>query len=99
MMLGYCQYSAVRRPTFALQTPVASDLRLLTVLLHVNLHLERIADQAVNMAKITCAADGLPRNPKVLGDLQEMGGLALGDGEHGDGRPGAPRPGAGAPAP
>jgi phosphate transport system protein len=63
---------------FALQTPVASDLRLLTALLHVNLHLERIADQAVNMAKITCAADGLPRNPQVLGDLQEMGSLALG---------------------
>jgi phosphate transport system protein len=38
---------------FALQTPVASDLRLLTALLHINLHLERIADQAVNMAKIT----------------------------------------------
>ena len=31
----------------ALQTPVASDLRLLTALLHINLHLERIADQAV----------------------------------------------------
>jgi phosphate transport system protein len=63
---------------FALQTPVASDLRLLTALLHINLHLERIADQAVNMAKITCAADRLPRNSKVLGDLQEMGALALG---------------------
>ena len=28
---------------FALQIPVASDLRLLTALLHSNLHLERIA--------------------------------------------------------
>jgi phosphate transport system protein len=63
---------------FALQTPVASDLRLLTALLHVNLHLERIADQAVNIAKITCTVDALPRNPKVLRDLQKMGGLALG---------------------
>jgi phosphate transport system protein len=63
---------------FALQTPVASDLRLLTALLHINLHLERIADQAVNMAKITYAAAGLPRNPKVLHDLQEMGRLGLG---------------------
>jgi hypothetical protein len=51
---------------FALQTPVASDLRLLTALLHINLHLERIADQAVNMAKITKLADGLPQSPKVL---------------------------------
>jgi phosphate transport system protein len=48
---------------FALQTPVTSDLRLLTALLHINLHLERIGDQAVNLAKITMAADGLPRTP------------------------------------
>jgi phosphate transport system protein len=63
---------------FALQTPVASDLRLLTALLHVNLHLERIADQAVNMAKITKLAHGLPPNPTVLQHLEEMGALALG---------------------
>ena len=61
----------------ALQTPVASDLRLLTGLLHINLHLERIADQAVNLAKITCLADGLPPNPKVLQGLEEMGERAL----------------------
>jgi phosphate transport system protein len=63
---------------FALQTPVASDLRLLTALLHINLHLERIADQAVNMAKITKLAAGLPPNPTVLQHLGEMGALALG---------------------
>jgi phosphate transport system protein len=63
---------------FALQTPVASDLRLLTALLHINLHLERIADQAVNVAKITKLADGLPPNPTVLQHLGEMGALALG---------------------
>jgi phosphate transport system protein len=63
---------------FALQTPVASDLRLLTALLHINLHLERIGDQAVNMAKITKLADGLPPNPTVLQHLEEMGALALG---------------------
>jgi phosphate transport system protein len=63
---------------FALQTPVASDLRLLTALLHINLHLERVGDQAVNLAKITMAADGLPQNPTVLGDLEEMGAVALG---------------------
>jgi phosphate transport system protein len=63
---------------FALQTPVASDLRLLTALLHINLHLERIADQAVNIAKITCSAEGLDRNPSVLHGLQEMGTHALG---------------------
>jgi phosphate transport system protein len=63
---------------FALQTPVASDLRLLTALLHINLHLERVGDQAVNLAKITKLADGLPPNPKVLQRLGEMGALALG---------------------
>jgi phosphate transport system protein len=63
---------------FALQTPVASDLRLLTALLHINLHLERIADQAVNLAKITCLAADLPQNPAVLGRLLEMGDLAVG---------------------
>ena len=63
---------------FALQTPVASDLRLLTALLHINLHLERIADQAVNLAKITKLANGLPPDPTVLQHLAEMGALALG---------------------
>jgi phosphate transport system protein len=62
---------------FALQTPVASDLRLLTALLHINLHLERIADQAVNLAKITCVAHGLPRNAQVLRGLEEMGERSL----------------------
>ncbi|MBI4728540.1 MAG: phosphate signaling complex protein PhoU [Acidobacteria bacterium] len=62
---------------FALQTPVASDLRLLTSLLHINLHLERIADMGVNIAKITKLTAGLPRNPTVLAHLEEMGGIAL----------------------
>jgi phosphate transport system protein len=35
---------------FALQTPVASDLRLLTALLHINLHLERMQGGALTAA-------------------------------------------------
>jgi phosphate transport system protein len=62
---------------FALQGPVASDLRLLATLLHVNLHLERIADMGVNVAKLAKAAIGLPKNPVVLHELQEMGGIAI----------------------
>jgi phosphate transport system protein len=62
---------------FALQTPVATDLRLLTALLHINLHLERVGDQAVNIAKIARLTNGLPQIPEVLQDLQEMGKLAL----------------------
>src|SRR5512132_2654045 len=63
---------------FALQTPVASDLRLLTALLHINLHLERIADQAVNLAKIAKLTSGLPQIPAMLGHLAEMGTIAVG---------------------
>lgn len=62
---------------FARQTPVASDLRLLTALLHINLHLERVADQAVNVAKIAKLADAPAQNPKVLQHLEEMGAIAL----------------------
>ena len=36
----------------ATQTPVASDLRLVSAIMHANLHLERVGDQAVNIAKI-----------------------------------------------
>ena len=62
---------------FALQTPVATDLRLLTALLHINLHLERVGDQAVNIAKIARLTKSLPQIPEVLQDLEEMGKIAL----------------------
>ena len=62
---------------FALQTPVASDLRLLTVLLHINLHLERVGDMAVNVAKLSELARDLPRNDNVLKHLEEMGAIDL----------------------
>ena len=62
---------------FALQTPVASDLRLLTALLHMDLHLERVGDMAVNIAKIVKVSWGLPSNANVLERLEEMGGVAL----------------------
>jgi phosphate transport system protein len=58
--------------TMALQTPVAIDLRLMSVILHVNSHLERIADLAVTVAKITELADGLPHDSTVVSHLQEM---------------------------
>lgn len=60
----------------ALQTPVASDLRLLSVLLHVNLHLERIGDMAVNMAKLAKLSVGLRRSQDVVQYLEEMGSIA-----------------------
>jgi phosphate transport system protein len=56
----------------ALQTPVAGDLRLLSAIIHINLHLERIGDMAVNIAKIAGITDGLPANQTILGHLREM---------------------------
>lgn len=56
----------------ALQTPVATDLRLLTVILHINMHLERIGDMAVNIAKIARVTARLPSNQTILAHLREM---------------------------
>ena len=58
---------------FALQTPVASDLRLVSVIQHTNLHLERVGDQAVNVSKITLATLELPTSDVILSHLAEMG--------------------------
>jgi phosphate transport system protein len=60
----------------ATQTPVASDLRLISAIMHTNLHLERVGDMAVNIAKITKATVDLPTSPTVLGHLQEMADIA-----------------------
>jgi phosphate transport system protein len=62
---------------FALQTPVASDLRFLTALLHISLHLERVADMAVNIAKIGRLSVRLPRSEGVVRTLAEEGAIAL----------------------
>jgi phosphate transport system protein len=57
----------------ALQTPVAGDLRLLSAIIHVNLHLERVGDMAVNIVKIARLVRDLPPNQGILSHLQEMG--------------------------
>jgi phosphate transport system protein len=56
----------------ATQTPVASDLRLVSAIMHINLHLERIGDMAVNIAKIAVAVRDLPGSSTVMSHLQEM---------------------------
>ena len=73
------RYIGVERRTLellALQTPVAVDLRLISVILHTNLHLERVGDMAVNIAKIVKVVHGLPRNESILTTLGEMGSIA-----------------------
>ena len=56
----------------ALQTPVAKDLRLLSAILHINMHLERIGDTAVNIAKISLAVADLPTSAAILSHVSEM---------------------------
>jgi phosphate transport system protein len=73
------RYLGVERSTLellALQTPVAVDLRLISVILHTNLHLERVGDMAVNISKIVKVVHGLPRNETILTTLSEMGSIA-----------------------
>jgi phosphate transport system protein len=62
----------------ALQSPVAADLRLISAILHSCLHLERIGDQAVNMAKIQVATSDLPGSPVLRQQIGEMGELVVG---------------------
>lgn len=57
----------------ALQSPVASHLRLVSTILHSCLHLERIGDQAVNVAKLYLATRDLPPSQTLLQQLDEMG--------------------------
>jgi phosphate transport system protein len=60
----------------ARQTPVAVDLRLVLAMLHVNLHLERMADYCVTIAKLTKLAHGLPGEPRMVEGFEEMGARA-----------------------
>jgi phosphate transport system protein len=56
----------------ALQTPVAGDLRLISAILHSNLHLERIGDMAVNIAKIYLSVRHLPTSQSIQANIREM---------------------------
>jgi phosphate transport system protein len=62
----------------ALQSPVASDLRLISAMLHSCLHLERIGDQGVNIAKIHLATKNLPSSAALIQQIDEMGTLVTG---------------------
>ena len=61
----------------ATQTPVATDLRLVSALMHINLHLERVGDQSVNIAKLSRATATLPPQETILVRLQEMGDVVV----------------------
>jgi phosphate transport system protein len=59
----------------ARQCPVAGDLRLLTSILRVTLHLERIGDLAVNiaqLAKMIIQSSGKPGRKDIIELIEEM---------------------------
>lgn len=60
----------------ALQTPVASDLRLLSAMIHINLHLERVGDMAVNIAKAVKLTSLLPTQATMMESIGEMAAIA-----------------------
>lgn len=60
----------------ALHSPVGRDLRLATALIHVSLHLERMADYAVNSARTIQRATDLTPDANLAEQLLEMGGIA-----------------------
>jgi phosphate transport system protein len=60
----------------ARQQPVASELRLVVAVIHGALHLERIADSAVDVAEAARVSAGLDRSPEIYERLQEMGDTA-----------------------
>jgi phosphate transport system protein len=57
----------------ARQTPVATDLRLVLAVLHSALHVERIGDQCVTIAKLTKLSSHLGTQPAVVEGLVDMG--------------------------
>src|SRR5436853_1659410 len=60
----------------ARQTPVAVDLRHVLAMLHVNLHLERMADYCVTIAKLTKLTQGLATDEPLLQAFEEMAARA-----------------------
>jgi phosphate transport system protein len=58
----------------ARQTPVAADLRLVLAVLRVNLHLERMADYCVTVAKLTKLMGDLNvSDAAIAGSIEDMG--------------------------
>jgi phosphate transport system protein len=70
----YAQIEEGVQSLLARQTPVASDLRLVLAVLRVNLHLERMADYCVTVAKLTKLMGGLEvSGGSILVSLEDMG--------------------------
>jgi phosphate transport system protein len=57
----------------ARQTPVAVDLRLVLAMLHSNLHLERMGDYCVTVAKLTKLVADVEPESQLVEAFEEMG--------------------------
>ena len=57
----------------ALQAPVAKDLRLVSAILHSNMHVERMGDLCVNIAKFVTNDHPYPTSSPMMIRLNEMG--------------------------
>src|SRR6266480_1871731 len=57
----------------ARQTPVAVDLRLVLAMLHANLHLERMGDYCVTIAKLTKLVSDVEPDEGLVQAFEEMG--------------------------
>ncbi len=62
----------------ARQAPVAGELRLLLAILHINIHLERMADLSVNIAKLTKLGEKYEPDERLVQAFEEMGSRAEG---------------------
>lgn len=60
----------------ALQAPVAGDLRLVSAILHSNVHMERMGDLCVNIAKFVLNKHPYPPDSPMMARLSEMGDRA-----------------------
>jgi phosphate transport system protein len=70
------RYKAIERQVelvLARQNPVATDLRLVLAILHSGLHLERVGDQCVTIAKLTKLSSHLGTQEAVVESLVDMG--------------------------
>ena len=70
----YLQIEEGVQSLLARQTPVAADLRLVLAVLRVNLHLERMADYCVTVAKLTKLMGDLNvTDDAIAGSIEDMG--------------------------
>jgi phosphate transport system protein len=72
----YLEVEQAIEALLARQTPVAVDLRLVLAMLHINLHLERMADYCVTIAKLTKLVAGLEPDSRMIQAFEEMGSRA-----------------------